>query len=435
MARRHISSDRESTDDAVADLRHGIARLRRATRFVRYRDSFTLAHELEALVNAIEQQVLPHDPDAALELAESFLRTDDNTLGRADDSSGSVGDVYGDAARLWLRAAAAGLGGNRVERLLAILADDPYGTRDPLLREADILLSEHELRRLAAHFEDAARRALAECPRRSARGRITSSELLEATSSLSLVAEALRDPALYERSHSIGGPLNHLQLAEVARRYIKHGRPHEAIERLRRISESARGERWWLLAECYEMTGQDDLRLECLWRMFEESLDFETFEQIAALTPSEQRAAVRRRARAIALDSNPARVGASATAFLLAIGAHEDAERLMARHLDDLAGAYYTHLLRLAEAAAEACQPRVEILCYRRLMLDVLETGRSKIYRHAARYLARLERLDAALDDYRDIPTHADFVEVLRRDHGRKYAFWRLVERPATAKA
>jgi hypothetical protein len=105
-------------------------------------------------------------------------------------------------------------------------------------------------------------------------------------------------------------------------------------------------------------------------------------------------ASARRRASAIALDSNPVRVGASATAFLLAIGAHEDAERLMARHFDDLTCAYYTHLLRLAEAAAEACQPRVEVLCYRRLMLGVLEAGRSKIYRHATRYLAPLERLD-----------------------------------------
>lgn len=425
---------------SVAALRRRISGLRRAKRFVRYGESSELARDLQEVVATIEREVLSDDAAAALTLVESFLRTDDITLNRVDDSSGSVGAVYVAAARLWLRAAAAvGLPGDRTERLLELAEQDGYGVREPLLREANLLLSEHELRRLAAHFEEAAQRAVAESSEgapaspAAAGGSFRSArpfnrELLGATSSLSLVAEALRDPALYERSCSIGGPLNDLQLAAVARRYMAYGRPHDAIDRLRRIPESSRGDRWRLLAECYEATGQDDLRLDCLWRLLEHDMSPAILDRIETLTLGPDRQAVRRRAMTMALESDPAWVGVSGIMLLVHIDAGDDAERLMVKIFDELARLPYTHLLALVESAAEADLPRVEILAYRRLMLDILQSARSTIYHHAVRYLGRLQRLDERLDDYGAIATHADFLAALQRDHGRKYAFWRLVE-------
>ncbi|WP_370223987.1 DUF6880 family protein [Hyphomonas atlantica] len=32
------------------------------------------------------------------------------------------------------------------------------------------------------------------------------------------------------------------------------------------------------------------------------------------------------------------------------------------------------------------------------------------------------------IDDYGDHPSHAQFIEMLRQEHGRKHGFWRLVE-------
>ena len=60
----------------------------------------------------------------------------------------------------------------------------------------------------------------------------------------------------------------------------------------------------------------------------------------------------------------------------------------------------------------------------RALLNPILERGRSKAYHHAVQYLRELRRLDPAIDDYRHLPTHAEYEARLRDCHGRKTGFW-----------
>ena len=78
---------------------------RRATRFIGYRDSHAFGGELEGWLGQIERELVPHDPAAALALAESFIESDAKFFERADDSDGAIGDAVREACRLWLRAA------------------------------------------------------------------------------------------------------------------------------------------------------------------------------------------------------------------------------------------------------------------------------------------------------------------------------------------
>jgi hypothetical protein len=70
------------------------------------------------------------------------------------------------------------------------------------------------------------------------------------------------------------------------------------------------------------------------------------------------------------------------------------------------------------------------VACYRALVDQILDAGRSAAYRYATAYVDRLSSLDGSVGDYRDVPTHADYLLQLRERHGRKFSFWRLFERP-----
>jgi hypothetical protein len=69
-------------------------------------------------------------------------------------------------------------------------------------------------------------------------------------------------------------------------------------------------------------------------------------------------------------------------------------------------------------------------ILYRALLNDILARARAKAYGHAARHLAKLNRLSnrissevlpAGMDD------HQAYCDALRKNHGRKTAFWSRV--------
>ncbi|WP_425439526.1 DUF6880 family protein [Puniceibacterium sediminis] len=49
-------------------------------------------------------------------------------------------------------------------------------------------------------------------------------------------------------------------------------------------------------------------------------------------------------------------------------------------------------------------------------------------YRHAARHLAECQSCDAGIEDYGDLPSHGQFLEVLKQKHGRKHGCWHLAD-------
>ena len=85
-------------------------------------------------------------------------------------------------------------------------------------------------------------------------------------------------------------------------------------------------------------------------------------------------------------------------------------------------------LTKLAKLAEERTAHHIEVFCYRALLEDILDEGRSRAYGHAARYLKRLGELDGVVGSYGPAVDHEEYVGRLRDRHGRKYAFWRRVE-------
>ena len=89
-------------------------------------------------------------------------------------------------------------------------------------------------------------------------------------------------------------------------------------------------------------------------------------------------------------------------------------------------GDRYTVLAPAADALA-AGHPLAATILYRRLLDDILSTGRSAAYPHGARYLRELDAIGERLDPDAVTPAPGAYRDALRRDHGRKRAFWSLL--------
>jgi len=85
---------------------------------------------------------------------------------------------------------------------------------------------------------------------------------------------------------------------------------------------------------------------------------------------------------------------------------------------------FYGHLQSWATLFDQAGYSLVVVICYRLLLSDILNAGRSKAYDYAADYYRHLERLDEKIENYQSLTDWSEFKDQLEQKHGRKYSFW-----------
>ena len=147
-----------SPQDAVAQVRQRLATIGRSRRFLEREQRRAVLQELTLQLEAITGPIAQAEPAAARELLWQFLELGNNVLGRCDDSSGLLGDVFRQAMAqlMWQHgdeSLAKALVANKLYRAMAEEAAD-----DDL--EVEIY---DELRGFAAVFEKAALELLDYC--------------------------------------------------------------------------------------------------------------------------------------------------------------------------------------------------------------------------------------------------------------------------------
>ncbi len=406
-------------------LRKRIASLKRGRRFIDYRASFDFARELESTLADIESGLLERSPQHAFDLVDRFLATAESVLNRVDDSGGAVGDVYRQAVLLWLTAAAGWRDANIdwLERIDQLYQQNDYGVLDPLLPNAHLLLKPDQLKQLAWRYENALRKAL-KSPEQEDKFNFAA---LHSGVALGQVADALHDPALYERSVLIHSPQpNHLQMKSICEKYLQYEQPESAMRYLKQAWEDRfEHDRLELLDKvCVQMGDRKQLKV-IRSRLFQSEQSYASFTRyLEALDEDEKEKACR---SAIRQAEQGGDILHSAD-LLLNLGQTKSAQALvLARHLE-LAECFYDGLLRLAKAFEKADYNLAATACYRALLLDILAQARSKAYGHAARYFKKLEALAKRIKVFKPLPTHHAYVEQLRSVHGRKKSFWARLE-------
>jgi hypothetical protein len=409
----------------AAEFRQRLQNWKRSTRFVGRGGAAGFGRELESWLDEIERELLPLDPARAHRLVDAFLRSDGCFFEQADDSDGAIGDAVGAGCRLWLRAAKAQSNKDAaewIERVYALVNADEYGGREAVLGSAALLFDEASLRALASRFEADLEKAL-----RRSRGAAERAEygVFKAAAAVGLIADALRDPDLSTKATLRYSPNpNPLQKEQFAERYIRFGRPGDALTWLDGDWGHHEEGRERLLAEACAALG-DTARLRAVRQaLFDRTgtpSDFDAWQQ--SLEPADRgHAAEVARERAKILDDP-----ISGAQLLLALDDDAAAEALLVARHATLRGEDYYRLVPLAEALEKKGRVLGTIVCYRALLAAILARAYARAYGHAAEYLHALRRLDGQVDDYGSLPTHEAFESSIRGAHGRKVSFWKRV--------
>jgi len=102
------------------------------------------------------------------------------------------------------------------------------------------------------------------------------------------------------------------------------------------------------------------------------------------------------------------------------------AARTQIARAKELDGDHYELLTPAADALA-AKYPLGATLLLRAMIDFSLTKSRVSRYGHAARHLRDCAGLASAIGDFGSFEAHEAYVSRLRRDHGRKAAFWSMV--------
>ena len=381
------------------------------------------------------------NPQHAFDMTDKFLRSANSLFERIDDSSGTVADVYRELVELWISAAeklrssdgmlieGAVIDATSIDWMAKILSyfnDNDYGIYDGLLPLCGSLLSKDELRKLAWRFENQARKALKENT-----GNGYDFEANHACIGLRSVAEALQDVELYERATLITSPNpNELQKEQLAAYCLEQKLPERTLNWLQGEWEPCfSGKQTRLLEACHQQLGNSDAVLLLRQREYAQRPDLHSLEALLEILDPKEQGVQKQKAREQAPDL-PLLDQAIPILFKLEEIALA-ADTLRKRHAE-LPQVFYPSLIDWAKQF-ERAEPLAAVLCYRALLNDILNEGRSKAYGYAVNYFNKLSFLDAGISDYQNSPNARQYIAELQQQHWRKRRFWELVDHPNKA--
>ena len=216
--------------------------------------------------------------------------------------------------------------------------------------------------------------------------------------------------------------------ADIARRLLDAGRAEEAlaatdaVDRERHFGGYNPYHPEWEEARLavLEALGRKDEAQTFRWSLFESRLSVERMREYLRRLPDFDDIDAERKALALALD-HPQPY--QALSFFLRWPDRARAAELALRKDRIWNGDFYEILTPASEALGDA-HPLAATKLLRAMIEFVLNEGRSKRYRHAARHLVECERLAEKIEDFGALVPHDDFVAALKAKHGRKSAFW-----------
>jgi hypothetical protein len=356
------------------------------------------------------------DPLTGVELVAAFYEADNTIFEMCDDSSGNIGDVFRyDAKELFVDYASRCTDKEKIaDIILKLNLKDNYGIRDTLVDCAAECLPEEVIRSMIAELQKRADKEKDEYRRRHHLMLIES------------LARQIRDAELFEKTRIASwGKLSTAALVDIARVYLESGEVETAHSWLQKIPDDETFqayERDKLLEEIYQKQGDSEKLSDLLFRKFRCYPATDTLQALLDVIGHDRRDEVINHEVAQILESD--RLRESDAQFLISLGKINEAEQYLLGLADQLNGDYYNSLLSLAETMASENRNLAASLIYRSLLISILERGYTKAYPHGIRYLKKLDKLAAAVTDWKEFNHHEAFKDRIYQNHGRKHSFW-----------
>ena len=414
QALRLALASQSSGDQLTQTLSREIQRIASDRRFYGYRESSSLADDLDRVRESVVRDLLAERPLAAAELLGRFIRLDATVFDRSDDSDGLIGDVLKQAIEDFGAAWAAVPDRDRVQLardVFGILTKDSYGVHGGVVIAFKEALGSEGLDELERRI----RGDLERCRTQDEEARTW-----PLTRGLQQIADARGDVDGFIAAHRLAGTESHA-LKEICERLIEAGRAVEALARVEQADVPAH--RQWeiddLRVRLLELLGRHEDAQAVRWWMFTGSLSEHTFRAYLAHLPDGEHDGVRAAAVTMARQHREPHA-----ALNLLIGLDLDAASdLVLTRVGELNGDLYSRL-RAAAQALEADHSLAAVLLYRSMADAVLIRAQSTQYEHAVRDLAAAERLAPAVSDWLGHTPQDAYREQVVASHRQKRTFW-----------
>lgn len=425
--------------ELAKEIRKRLATIARSRSFVEWQDVKPLISDLEAQRRAIVDQVAARMPADGLDLMWRFLDLAGSVFARADDSNGAISGVF--------HAAVADLGGiaravgpdpkQLGDQVFSALTHNAYGQFDEMIQALQPALGptglEHLKQRMIALSAEPIPKPVAKDRKAvgwGSSGTIYADEIAESTRVntvrwvLREIADALGDVDSFIAQYD--EPVRKVPkiAAAIARRLLAAGRADDAWRTIEATEQ--RRSSWtdfeWDDAriDVLDALGRSDEAQTARWSCFERSLSDRHLRDYLKQLPDFDDFEAEQRALGFAEQYSGL---SQAVPFLVSWPSLDRAARAVTHRAKELDGNRYEVLTPAAEALAGK-YPLAAALMLRAMIDFALTQGRSSRYGHAARHLRQCASLASAISDYAAWETHDAYVARLRREHGRKTAFW-----------
>jgi hypothetical protein len=384
-------------------------------RFYGYRESSTLAHELDRIREGITLELRPVRPRAAAELLGRLIRLDATVFERSDDSDGVIGDAIAEAVadcgRAWAAVA------ERDPKMLAaevldLFTTDDYGARGKVIIAFAAALGTAGLDEL----ERMAREQLDHGP---------AGNNYDLAIALENIADARGDADGYIAARRLAGT-EATAVKEITERLVAAGRLEEALRWAERPDVPAleRENIARLKVDILDRLGRTEDAQAVRWSIFATSLSSDILAEYLGRLPETATG----EARQMAIAAARGHPDVHRALPLLADLAPDIAAELVHRRLPEIGGDAYYVLRPVAERLAET-DPLAAILLYRQMADAVLRRRQSLQYDYAVRDLVAAERLVPNVENWLGHLSQEAYRQRVATEHRQKRAFWQKMER------
>lgn len=443
QVRRVLSAD-QTPQEAASDIRKRFASLRRAKSFISWKAQRGLVKELTDLIEVIEKQIAPEEPNIAFDLLWSLLSLSPSLQERTDDSNGTIGSVmYFAMNAIETLAPSLGIDSSILaDQVFEALLDNGYGEYDGAIKALAPALGKDGLERMKARAnafmdapvtaEERARYEGIYGIRKSVEEMARDSRKRTLEMMLQDIADCQGDVDAWLAKYTSEQLTFHTIAPKAARRLLEAGRAEEALRVVRNcLGKQSPRDDWFDKPDldaahftCLEALDREEELKAALWDRFERRMCSETLRRYLKFLPDfDDDEALEQAKTKILKHPEPYR----ALGFCLDWPDMALASKLVLARADEFDGSVYQMLTPAAERLSEN-HPLAAVLLWRSMIIFALDEARTKRYGHAARHLASCAAAETQITEYGTYPDHAAFVADLRARHGRKSGFWAKVD-------
>ncbi len=403
-----------SIDLIVKSIKSEIQSVARSKRFIDWQESGSFSASLGHILYEVDQKLLPHHPQQAIKILDSFLGLGERVMNRCDDSNGDISGSFREAVDMWGRAWALLPDFNGqilAESIWKYFEANDYGLLDDVIPSTAEALKRKGLDELATLVKNQYR----------------GGDDFKTFHALRDIAIVRQSPEAFLEVFKLTGRKEHVSdKIDRAKLLIQSNRKHEAITLLESIDDTEHYGRdsLDLLIDLYSDENNIEKAQQLRWRGFITRSDLKYYHAyIAHAQTSADKDKALNEALAFAKNhSHPL----TAIGLLHDLGCPGEAACQLREAYDRLDGRFYPALLTLSKLFLEADFPLESILIYRRLAEDILSRAQSKYYHHAINYLKKEKKITLKVKDWKSYPETSVYYAELAELHAKKPAFMKL---------